>query len=104
MPNNTHMYTCIYIYYITLQYCIRLQKLQHLSVDDNELTELPFELCALSCLTEIHAANNQLTALPLEFGYLSKLQKLYLQKNNIKELPEVCYVLELFFLGNNNRV
>ena len=67
----------------------RLSSLQHLSVDSNQLTELPVELCALLRLEEFHAANNQLTNLPLEFGFLVNLERLHLQKNKIRELPEV---------------
>lgn len=67
----------------------RLSSLQHLSVDSNQLTELPVEMCALLRLEEFHVANNQLTSLPLEFGFLVNLEKLYLQKNKIRELPEV---------------
>ena len=67
----------------------RLSSLQHLSVANNQLTELPVEMCALIRLEEFHAAGNQLTSLPLEFGFLVNLEKLYLQKNKIRELPEV---------------
>ena len=67
----------------------RLTNLQFFSIDSNGLVELPFEICACTKLTEIHAADNQLSSLPLEFGYLTALEKLYLQKNKIKELPEV---------------
>ncbi|XP_033126077.1 leucine-rich repeat-containing protein 69-like isoform X1 [Anneissia japonica] len=66
----------------------KLVNLQYLSLDGNNLTSLPSELCAISSLTELHAANNQLTALPLEIGFLVNLTKLYLQKNKIRELPE----------------
>ena len=45
-------------------------------------------MCALSKLTEFHAAGNQLTSLPLEIGFLVKLSRLHIQKNKIKELPE----------------
>ena len=69
----------------------RLINLQFMSIDNNQLTELPVELCALSRLEEFHAANNQLTGLPLEFGFLISLTKLHLQKNRIRELPEVEY-------------
>ena len=60
-------------------------------MDNNQLTELPVELCALTRLEELHIANNQLIGLPLEFGFLINLEKLHLQKNRIRELPEVCF-------------
>lgn len=60
-----------------------------MSIDNNAVTELPIEICALTRLEEFHAANNQLTNLPLEFGFLINLEKLHLQKNRIRELPEV---------------
>ena len=75
--------------YTQSYFLLRLSNLQHLSLDDNQLVELPFEMCACTALREMHLANNQLQNLPLEFGYLINLEKLYLQKNNLKELPEV---------------
>lgn len=74
----------------------RLSSLQHLSVANNQLIELPVEMCALIRLEEFHVAGNQLTSLPLEFGFLVNLEKLYLQKNKIRELPEVLKYLFLF--------
>ena len=68
---------------------VSLVSIQHLSVDNNQLTELPIEFCALTTLEEFHAAGNKLTSLPLEIGYLISLEKLYLQRNKIRELPEV---------------
>jgi Leucine-rich repeat (LRR) protein len=58
-------------------------------MDNNEMTELPEELCAITSLREMRGAGNKLSGLPLEFGFLVNLEKLYLQKNVIKELPEV---------------
>ena len=73
---------------------LSLISIAHLSVDNNELTELPVEFCALTTLEEFHAAGNKLTSLPLEVGYLVSLEKLYLQRNRIRELPEVrCRVV-----------
>ncbi|XP_071957895.1 uncharacterized protein [Antedon mediterranea] len=66
----------------------KLVNLKYLSLDGNSLTSLPSELCAISPLTELHAANNQLTALPLEISFLVNLTKLHVQKNKIRELPE----------------
>ena len=88
--------------------------LKHLTVENNQLTELPFELCANTSLVGntrainnfeimlfaglwhidrlfpvLNAASNQLVALPLEIGYLVNLERLHLQKNKIKALPEV---------------
>lgn len=74
---------------VSFDFSSRLTSLQHLSVDYNQLTELPVEICALLRLEEFRAASNQLTSLPLEFGFLVNLEKLYLQKNKIRELPEV---------------
>lgn len=80
------------------RYSYRLVNLQHLSMDNNQLTELPVELCALSRLEELHIANNQLIGLPLEFGFLINLEKLHLQKNRIRELPEVRIAKMKLFL------
>jgi Leucine-rich repeat (LRR) protein len=78
-------------------FCYRLSHLQYLSLDHNLLEEIPFELCAVTALEELHVAYNQLISLPLEIGYLSNLHKLYVQKNRIRELPEVN---QLFYKGD----
>ena len=49
----------------------RLVNLQYLSVDGNQLSSLPSEMCALSHLTELHAANNRLTGKLFNWLFLS---------------------------------
>ena len=71
-------------------------------MDNNQLSELPVELCAISRLEELHIANNQLIGLPLEFGFLINLEKLHLQKNRIRELPEVSVVKTSELVHDNN--
>ena len=67
----------------------RLSQLRILSVNNNQLTQLPLEICAVSALEELYVANNQLTSLPVAIGCLTKLSRLHAQKNKLRELPEV---------------
>jgi len=67
----------------------RLSQLRILSLDNNELHQLPLELCAVSALEELYVANNELTSLPVAIGCLTKLCRLHVQKNKLRELPEV---------------
>ena len=85
---------------VSLLFFSSLISIQHLSIDNNELTELPVEFCALTTLEEFHAAGNKLISLPLEIGYLVSLEKLYLQRNRIRELPEVNLNVFCFFFLN----
>ncbi|KAF0711793.1 Aste57867_5051 [Aphanomyces stellatus] len=58
-----------------------------LTINLNNLTALPDDLCTLPSLTALSASNNSLTCLPEAFGTLTKLTSLRLDWNRIKELP-----------------
>jgi Leucine-rich repeat (LRR) protein len=78
----------------------RLSSLQHLSVANNQLIELPVEMCALIRLEEFHVAGNQLTSLPLEFFYYH-LDTISLQtaiSMNIYIVFSLCNVTDLRYL------
>ena len=68
---------------------LSLASLEVLCVDNNQLEELPVELCWLQGLNELRVCNNNLQCLPLEIGLLHNISKMYLSQNRIKELPEV---------------
>ena len=60
-----------------------------MSLDSNNLEELPTDICYLLELRELRVCNNNLQCLPLEIGLLRQMNKMYLSQNKIKELPEV---------------
>ena len=58
-----------------------------LSVDNNQLTELPPEIGNLNYLGALLLYNNQLTELPPEISNLNNLGLLWLEGNQLTELP-----------------
>lgn len=68
---------------------ISLRKLQHLSVMDNKLEEVPAELGHLTRLTEINFTSNYLSWLPHQLYHCKELTKLYVARNKLISLPEV---------------
>ncbi|KAJ4840512.1 hypothetical protein Tsubulata_000451 [Turnera subulata] len=69
---------------------IELTSLKHLSVlsvSQNCLTKLPYELGALSSLRQLHLSNNKLNALPMEIGLLTQLEVLKANNNRITSIP-----------------
>lgn len=95
---NPH-YPSITIPFMSHYLSSSLVRIRHLSFNNNQITELPIEFCALLTLEEVYAAGNKLVSLPLEIGYLTNLEKLYLQRNRIRELPEVIFGVCLFLCG-----
>jgi Leucine-rich repeat (LRR) protein len=69
--------------------CFRLRSLTYLSLNRNNLTVIPKELCSLEHLSELHLNYNQIVYIPEEIKFLKNLQQLFLVRNNIEELPEV---------------
>jgi Leucine-rich repeat (LRR) protein len=65
----------------------RLTRLAKLTVDSNQLAQLPPDFGRLSSLAEAHLEHNQLTALPESFGQLGALVALHLQHNQLSTLP-----------------
>lgn len=68
---------------------ISLSRLQHLSVLDNKLEEVPAELGHLTKLSEINLTSNHLSQLPLQLYQCKELTKLYVARNKLNSLPEV---------------
>lgn len=71
-----------------------LQKLQILTLPQNEITELPPKIIQLKNLTKINLENNMLKALPENIGQMKSMEKLYLDFNHIESLPESIGDLE----------
>ena len=73
----------------------RLQRLEKLELNDNNLTRLPAEISNLKKLIHLSVANNKLDSLPEEIGELTCLKSLDLHCNNISSLPSSIVSLEL---------
>jgi Leucine-rich repeat (LRR) protein len=81
-----------------------LSELKELSLQYNNLTELPKEIGQLKKLETLRLNNNQLTALPKEIGELENLKYLFIGFNRITELPEEIGNLKnliIFDVGQN---
>lgn len=72
-----------------LVFPISLRRLQHLSLLDNQLEEVPTELGQLTRLTELNLTSNNLSGLPQQLYQCEELTKLYLARNKLTSLPEV---------------
>ncbi|RLN47620.1 hypothetical protein BBJ29_005626, partial [Phytophthora kernoviae] len=69
------------------QHVGKLNKLQELGVEGNQLTELPESVGDLHQLEILRVDNNQLRALPSTIGNLRRLKTLSAHSNQIAELP-----------------
>ena len=81
-----------------------LTNLIYLSLDENQLSELPKEISELTNLTTLNLYNNQLSELPKEISELTNLTTLNLDSNELSELPkeisELTGLQELNLDGN----
>ena len=78
--------------------------IETLDLSQNQLTELPPEICKLISLKTLDLGGNQLTTLPPEIGQLRRLQKVNLSENSLIEIPpevgELVSLLSLDLRGN----
>jgi len=82
----------------------KLNRLELLYLDGNNLSELPAEIGDLKELRLLSVSNNQLVCLPTSIQKLNRLQRLYLDGNNLSELPaEIGALGELrnLYVGGN---
>lgn len=78
---------------------VSLTRLQHLSVLDNKLEELPVEVGHLTRLSEINLTSNNLSQLPQQLYQCKELTKVYAARNKLTSLPEVgVHSCDIFFL------
>lgn len=81
-----------------------LPALQHLCLQDNQLTELPESLGNLRGMKMLLLGDNKLTRIPESMGNLQSLRRLYLQNNRLTALPESIgnlRSLQILYLQNN---
>jgi Leucine-rich repeat (LRR) protein len=72
-----------------------LIQLTELSLQNNEIKEIPKEIQYLVELLNLYLGNNQIIEIPKEIQFLIQLMDLFLHENNIKEIP-----LEIINLRN----
>ena len=69
-----------------LEVICRLRSLEHLSLQRNQLQELPSKIGTLFALKELNLQSNQLTRLQGSIGTLTKLRSLNLRANHLTQL------------------
>lgn len=72
----------------------KFNHIEKLSLNENNLKELPPEICNLTKLKCLNLNNNYMRVLPQEMNKLSHLQKLGLEGNQLLSLPESIGNLE----------
>ena len=78
----------------------QLTSLQVLGLSDNQLTSVPAEIGQLTSLTELKLYNNKLTNVPAEIGQLTSLKWLNLLGNQLTSLPaEIGQLTSLTWLS-----
>ncbi|MGB0919629.1 MAG: leucine-rich repeat domain-containing protein [Holosporaceae bacterium] len=65
----------------------KMPNLRELSLQQNQISQLPDNLFDLHHLTLLNLEANQITALPKAIGNLRRLDSLHLAHNNLKNLP-----------------
>ncbi|KAG2450597.1 hypothetical protein HYH02_004437 [Chlamydomonas schloesseri] len=78
--------------------------MDRLSLQRNQLTEVPEEISQMTKLEHLWLYGNKLTKLPEGLGQLKKLSKLWVNNNQLTSLPESlggCELLEELYLANN---
>jgi len=81
-----------------------LISMEDLSLNNNQLTELPQSIGKLTSLKRLSLNNNQLTNLPKSIGKLTALEELWVTDNQLTYLPQsIGWLTELkwFYSGNN---
>lgn len=75
-----------------------IKKITYCDLSDNELTELPKEICNLINLETLNLSHNKLTELPKEIGNLINIYSLTLSNNKLTYLPKELGNLNLLSL------
>jgi hypothetical protein len=76
-----------------------LLNLRRLDLSNNNIAEIPVEICGFVELRELWLQNNPLTTLPKEIQHLTKLEVIDLKYTKVVDLPsELCNLKKLFDL------
>jgi len=71
--------------------CLSIQTLEHFDISENDLDDLPLDICLLIHLETFNCSHNHLTNISNLFEKLIKLKDIDLSFNNFKRLPNVIY-------------
>ena len=71
--------------------CVSIKTLRHFDISENDLTELPLDICLLTDLETLNCSHNHLQEVPELFEQLKEMNELDLSFNLLKRLPQVVY-------------
>ena len=74
--------------------CLSIQTLEHFDVSENELDDLPLDICLLIHLETLNCSHNQLKTISDLFEQLKQLKEINLSFNIFKRLPTVIYTFK----------
>jgi Leucine-rich repeat (LRR) protein len=74
--------------------CLSIRTLEHFDVSENELDDLPQDICLLIHLETFNCSQNRLTNIPEVFEELNQLKELDLSFNHFKHIPNVIYTFK----------
>jgi len=74
--------------------CLSIKTLQHFDISQNELNDLPLDICLLTQLETLNCSHNQLTDIADLFEQLKYLKEIDLSFNLFKHLPNVIYTFK----------
>ncbi|UJR10108.1 hypothetical protein I4U23_014330 [Adineta vaga] len=69
--------------------CLSIPTLEHYDISENNLDDLPLDLCFLTILQTLNCSHNQLTLIPDSFEKLIHLKELDISFNHFKQFPTV---------------
>ncbi|MHA1284247.1 MAG: leucine-rich repeat domain-containing protein [Promethearchaeota archaeon] len=84
---------------------IKNGRVTFLTLQNNNLSEVPKIVFSLNELSNLNLMNNKLSKIPIKIANLKKLEVLSLDSNNFQEIPESIYHLrnlKSLYLANNN--
>jgi Leucine-rich repeat (LRR) protein len=80
--------------------CSSIKTLQHFDISQNEMNDLPLDICLLTDLESLNCSHNQLNDISDLFEQLKHLKEIDLSFNILKRLPNVIYKFKLLIRLN----